>query len=302
MSTPTYQDQLELVKLKHAKVSTDGIFDTFKYSKYVMYDYLWNDLKCKHILECRGHVYNNKTGELVQLPLSKSFNYLELDTWKDTSVDHEVIAFKKYNGYMLACTIYAGELVVSTTGSTKSEYVIYAKNYIKEHWNEYKDLIDSDHTTLFEVVADWDKHIVHEEVGIFILGKRNKETGYWYPLGKGMKSTLEQMIALAKTEKHEGWMLYLVLNGNQVVSNEFCKLKTDYYVGKKKLMRMKKVDTIWTQTRSVENQLPAQWKFAVEEIKGVFKPEGWASLNDQQRRIELEKMKERYEGIVEKNK
>jgi hypothetical protein len=292
MDIPTYQDQLELVRLKHARVSTDGIFDTFKYSKHVMYDYKWNDLKHMHINECRGHVYCNQTGELVQLPASKSFNYLELDTWKDVSLGQEVIAFKKYNGYMLACTTYNGELVVSTTGSTKSEYVIYAKNYIKEHWDEYKDLIDSDHTTLFEVIADWDKHIVDDPVGIFVLGKRNKETGYWYPLGKGMKSTLGEMLELVRTEKHEGWMVYLVLNGNEITSNDFCKIKTDYYVGKKKLMRMKKVDTIWTHTRSVENQLPEQWKFAVETIKDFYTAEEWRSKTDQQRGVFLENMYE----------
>lgn len=292
---PNYQQQLDLVSKGYAKVSRNGDFDTFKYSRKVMFDYLWDNLKKDGIFECRGHVYNNKTEKLIQLPITKSFNYLEIDTWKDINLDQEVIAFKKYNGYMLACTIYAGELFVSTTGSTKSEYAVYAKNYIKENWYKYKDLIDSDHTTLFEVVADWDKHIVHEEVGIFVLGKRNKETGYWYPEGKGVKSILGQMLDLAKTEKHEGWMLYTVLNGNQIVSNDFCKLKTDYYVGKKKLMRMKKVDTIWTQTRSVENQLPARWKFAVEVIKETFKPEGWASLNDQQRRVELEEMEQIYE-------
>ena len=289
---PTYQQQQELVLKGYAKVSTDGVFDTFKYSKKVMYDYLWNELKESNILECRGHVYNNLTGELVNLPVSKSFNYLELDTWKDVSLDHQVIAFKKYNGYMLSCSIYKGELVVSTTGSTKSEYVKYAKNYIKTNWDDFKDLIDPDSTSLFEVIAPWDKHIVEEPEGIFILGKRNKQTGVWNPLNQRdgyVVSTLGEMLALTKTEKHEGWMLYLLKDG-WFKTSDFCKLKTDYYSGKKKLMRMKKTDIIWNQTRSVENQLPDCWKFAVEQIKETFKPEGWYSMTDQQRRIELEEM------------
>jgi len=296
MKIPTYQQQQELVLKGYAKVSTDGIFDTFKYSRKVMYDYLWNELKESCILECRGHVYNNQTGELVNLPVSKSFNYLELDTWKDVSLHQDILVFKKFNGYMLSCTIYQGNLLVSTTGSTKSEYALWAKDFIQNNWKDYKILIDSDHTTLFEVVADWDKHIVEEPIGIFVLGKRDKRTGFWYPLGDlgdYTRTTLDGILQAASADKHEGWMIYKVVN-NSILTSDFCKLKTDYYVGKKKLMRMKKTDVIWNQTRSVENQLPDCWKFAVEKIKETFKPEGWASLSDQQRRIELEGMEERY--------
>lgn len=102
---PTYQQQLDLVSKGYAKVSSDGHFDTFKYSRKVMFDYLWNNLKEKGILECRGHVYNNKTGKIINLPVAKTFNYLELDTWKDVPLNQRVHGVKKYNGYMGKCPI-----------------------------------------------------------------------------------------------------------------------------------------------------------------------------------------------------
>ncbi len=141
-----------------------------------------------------------------------------------------------------------------------------------------------------------DKHIVEEPIGIFVLGKRRKIDGFWYPLGElgeYSRTTLGEILQASHQVKHEGWMIYKVVN-NSILTSDFCKLKTDYYSGKKKLMRMKKTDIIWNSTRSVENQLPDCWKFAVEQIKETFKPEGWYSMNDQQRRIELEEMEQRY--------
>lgn len=284
---PTYQQQLALVSKGYAKVSTDGDFDTFKYSRKVMFDYLWDDLKEYGILECRGHVYNNKTGKIVNLPVTKTFNYLELDTWKDIALNQRVQGAKKYNGYMIACTLHNKELFVSTTGSTKSEYAVWAKEYILKHWDDYSKLIDATNTSLFEVCADWDKHIVHENEGIYFLGNRNKKTGKWKPVIDFSWTLGEVLENARKNTAVEGWMLYIADETGNLT--QCCKLKTDYYVGKKKLMRMKKVDTIWTQTRSVENQLPEQWKFAVEKIKQDFHMQDWNNLPEQDRRIYLEK-------------
>lgn len=286
MKILTYEEQLKMVELGYAKKSTNGVFDTFKYSRKVMYDYLWDNLKDLGILECRGHTYDNRTGQLVTLPVTKSFNYLELDTWKDVSLDTQVIAFKKYNGFMVAATKYQGEFVVSTTGTTNSNYAQYVKD---NHLEEIKLLTNDINTSLFECVAEFDPHIVKEDLGIHFLGVRSHVTGWWLPNHSStVQCSLKGLLELAKIEKHEGWMVYLLNEGGSIISEDFCKLKTDYYLGKKKLMRMRNVSSIWKQSRSVENTLPDRWKHAVECIKTTFTEDQWKDMTDQQRRIYLE--------------
>lgn len=36
---PTYEDQMQIVKLKYARRSATGKFEVFKYSKHVMYNF-----------------------------------------------------------------------------------------------------------------------------------------------------------------------------------------------------------------------------------------------------------------------
>lgn len=283
MKIPTYEQQLSLVQQGYAKKSSNGRFDTFKYARKVMYKYPWDELEPQGILECRGHTYDNQTGQLVSLPMHKSFNYLELGTWKDVPLSQTVMAYKKYNGYMVAATIYDGGLVVSTTGTTTSNYATYAKDLLQScNW------FDEGSTALFECVADWDKHIVYEQEGLHFLGARDKTSGEWAPFGFAMRCTLEELLYLAKHSQGEGWMVYLVKEDGTIDNNSFCKVKTDYYVGKRKLMRMKNADTIWSSSRTVENSLPDRWKYAVEAIQDCYTQERWSNMTDQERRSFLE--------------
>lgn len=283
---PTYEQQQNLVKLGYAKVSRNGIYDTFKYSRKVMYDYLWEDLKNQGILECRGHTYDNRNGKLVTIPVTKTFNYMELNTWKDVPLSQKVVAFKKYNGYMVAATKYDGNFVVSTTGSTTSDYAAHAKNLIA-------DDLSSRFTNVYECIADWDKHIVEEKEGLYLLGTRDKVTGRWYPSGKGddrIDASFGDILELSKTSKLEGWMVYAVNNHGVAIGSNCCKLKTDYYVGKKKLMRMRNVKPIWSNTQSVIDSLPPMWQDVVPAIKDSFSRNEWQLMTDQQRRTFIEEL------------
>ena len=68
------------------------------------------------------------------------------------------------------------------------------------------------------------------------------------------------------------------------------KLKTPYYVGKKKLMRMSKnnVDTMYRFPKTVVESLPEMWKHLPEIITAAFHKEEWTEMNDQERRKVLE--------------
>lgn len=258
MSLLTYEQQLELVSKKLAVVSRNeelGL-DTFKYHRRVMYDYLWKEHP--EMMECRGHTYDIHTGELVIAAPRKSFNYLEDGWWKDVPLDTQVTAYKKYNGFMACMTAYNGQAIVSTTGSTKSDYVKWAREMLHEVYDlEIVGKNWQSGTWLFEIIHPDDPHIVSEDVGVKYLGYRVK-SGAYYPIaneGVPLVRTLGQMLKVVEGVKHEGFMLY-DKQGN------VCKLKSPYYVGKKKLMRQNKnsVDQMYLRPKGYEQTLPLSAK------------------------------------------
>lgn len=289
----SYQQQLDLVDKGLAKASINGKFATFKYAKRVMYDYLWD--QHPEMKYCRGQTYDSTNGTLVTLPPAKTFNYLENGTWADKALDTPVLLYKKYNGFMAALSIYKGEIIVSTTGTTNSDYAELAKKEIFKEYPEYlvKDWAaahgNSNATWLFEICHESDPHIVNEKLGVHYLGCSTHEEDYFdepagnfTPMGTAIRTWLGAALQLAKEDTGEGWMVY-------TASGDVCKLKTDYYVGKKKLMRMNKssVDSMYN-TSQVANKLPDQWSNAPQWITSKFSKSDWQIMSDQERRVLLE--------------
>jgi len=283
----TYDEQMNLVNRGLATFRNDGKYTTFKYARKAMYEYLWN--KVPALCESRGHVYCNNTKELVQAAPRKSFNYLERNYWSDVPLDTPVEMHKKVNGYMACATLHNDELLVSTTGTTTSEYAQWAKELIVRDYNLYDLVIESEVTTLFEVVVTQDPHIVQERKGLHLLGVREKANGNFHPMGGSMRCTLEQALEIAKHDRGEGFMMYLLSDGVYDYNN-CCKLKTPYYVGKKKLMRMtaKNVEIMYNNLPHTISTLPEMWHEVPEQIVQSVHKDTWLAMNDQQRRVILE--------------
>lgn len=275
-----------------ATLRNDGKYTTFKYARKAMYEYLWYQVP--NLLECRGHVYSNATKELVQAAPRKSFNYLERGYWKDIPLDAPVEMYKKINGFMACATLHDGELLVSTTGTTTSDYAVWAKELIQCSQELYHGIIDDEYTCLFEVVVQQDPHIVQEREGLHFLGSRNKESGNFTPFGEAIRCTLEQALEIAKSDRGEGFMMYPMLyDGLGYDFNNCCKLKTDYYIGKKKLMRMtaKNIEIMYKNPNSIAAGLPEMWYEAVQYITHRCYKDMWLQATDQQRRVILENLK-----------
>lgn len=288
----SYDEQMHLLMRGLATLKNDGKYTTFKYARKAMYEYLWYQVP--NLLECRGHVYSNATKELVQAAPRKSFNYLERNYWKDMPLDTPVEMYKKINGFMACATLHNGELVVSTTGTTTSDYAMWAKELILQDWHLYDMVIAPDVTTLFEVVVPQDPHIVKEREGLHLLGVREKDTGNFHPMGEAARCTLEQALEIAKHDRGEGFMMYpMQADGLAYDFNNCCKLKTDYYVGKKKLMRMtaKNVENMYKNGFETANTLPEMWYDVPRMIVSTVNKDVWLAMNDQQRRLILENLK-----------
>jgi hypothetical protein len=287
----TYEQQLNLVKQKLATVSRNeelGL-DTFKYHRRVMYDYLWK--KHPEVMECRGHTYDIHTGELVLAAPTKSFNYLEDGYWEDKPLDTSVKVFKKINGYMATLAVRKGNVIVGTTGSTKSDYAKWAKELLLKDLPDCYDW-DDGRTWLFEICVPQDPHIVQEKFGSHYLGYRQGPSnskfyapGEYVPVGHFVDvMTLSAAIKLAKTDRGEGFMLY---DSNM----QCCKLKTPYYVGKKKLMRLSQSNTLKMYSKGVVDGLPEMWEDAVSAVVKAYNAQGWIDTDEQDRRKFLEQLK-----------
>lgn len=284
----TYEQQQKLVLQGLANYSVNKNLDTFKYARKVMFDYLWDtDAKLQ---ECRGHTYDNTTGELVVAAPRKSFNYLENGHWKDMPLDEPVVAYIKYNGFMACVSKHNNEVIVSTTGSTKSDFVRMASEMVDVS-NFVWSPMDKNHTYLYEIIHPNDLHIVKEEYRAKLLGRRSKITGVFEPSGQAYEGTLKGILAIAEVNQGEGFMVY---RKNDVERLNPCKVKTPYYVGKKALMRMNKknVASMYINPKLIEDKLPRYWKFAVQCITRVYLVEEWMDKTDQQRRGYLENLDE----------
>ena len=290
----TYEEMQELVKQGLAKVSTNGNLDTFKYAKKVMFENLWD--KHSQLYECRGSTYDNRTGELVVASPRKCFNYGENNCGSELHPDTLVSVFKKYNGFLACVSVHEGKFLVSTTGSTKSDFVKMAEEVFlqsDEHFTEHfidPAEIHHNYTLYYEIIHSNDPHIVDEgEQTAIFLGGRNKCGGFYPNWGThvgGMTFAESQEFAL--TDRGEGVMIYKIGDYSKAI-----KLKTPYYVGKKKLMRAtaKKVQEMYRNPQDYAKILPEMWKDVPAKIVASVDQEIWTQATDQQRRAVIEEYK-----------
>lgn len=257
---------------------------TFKYSKKVMFDRLWNTYPA--LMECRGITFDATTKELKALPFRKSFNYLENDWWKGVHLDTPVLAYKKYNGFMGCITANSSSVVYSTTGSTKSDFVQYIKDIVPL-WT----CSSFGCSNLYEIMHPGDPHIVEESQLFNRLGNRSLEGGWFTPSATACvgRFSLKNILEDAKSDKSEGWMVY---HPEDTFHLSPCKIKSAYYVGKKKLMRMtaKNVELMYNNPVAIDNLLPDSWEDFPRAITELFPKEDWLSYTDQERRKHIEEL------------
>lgn len=289
MQIPTYEDQLNLVNKGLAKVSKNGNLHTFKYKSDVMYKNRWNE--SKFLMECRGHTYDEDSGKLLVLPFRKSFNYGENGWWHDVSLDTPVVMYKKYNGFMAAIS----NGIVSTTGTTNSDFVEMAKEYIDID----KSIMHKTSTLLYEINHPKDQHIVEEEIGAKFLGHRYLPCYKFYPYGEKIECTLQQALQIAKYDRGEGYMIYLLDDDSYsgVNTEYFCKVKSDRYRSRKALIRMNTaaVKTLfYTKTHQQKMNLPDNFKLYAELLLNKISADDWISFTPEQRFAMLSELEKQH--------
>jgi hypothetical protein len=288
-----FQDQLQEYvfanpKLVSMKLAGDGIY-VLKYKRKVFYDDLWND----YLEHCRGTIVDADFN-IVSYPFTKIYNYGIESAAPVLSDDTEVTAFRKVNGFMVAVTFHNGDVLVSTTGSTDSDFVVYAKEMMLRHmrWADWQIALNGydlqDLTFMFECVHPDDPHIIPEQAGMYILGYREKSWGSrvgYNPnvlhdlrnlfncyLPEYHKVTMAELKKMAKECKSEGYVAYT----HDGVS---FKIKSPFYLTSKWVARNPRTDKLMRD--DFKNQIDEEYYPLLEHIKTNI--EKYTALSEQSR-------------------
>lgn len=287
-----------LVQQGLVREKVDGRFSTFKYHNKVFYNNLWH--LDEALLEARGIVFDNESGVIVQRPFKKIFNRGENGTdFESVSPEDtkQYIAARKVNGFMAAASWHNGGFVVSTTGTTDSDFAALAERTL---WGNRRSMaVLPDFTFIFEIVDESDPHIVPEDAGAYLLGIRYKafdgdlvhptnvmrfatENGWRTPELKSM--TAANILDEASLCHHEGFVVYD--DGYPVL-----KLKSPHYLSKKALMRMgrKNVNIMFNEPEEFKRRLDEEFYDLFDHIRGDQTKESWGAMTEGDRREYIER-------------
>lgn len=253
-----FQDELRKFVESNPKLVTmrpagDGIF-VLKYKKSVFFNDLWNE----YLEECRGTIVDADFN-VISRPFTKIYNF-RVESKSPVLDDSEIVtAYRKVNGFMVAMTWHNNDVLVSTTGSTDSDFVRMAKEMMLKHmcWEDWQMVVlaAKDRTLMFECVHPEDPHICPEDAGMYFLGFReNKWDSKIKMYGKDMADwarnyamhvmqcfyaehvilTVGELMEKSKTARHEGFVFY-------TADGKSAKIKTKYYLVQKALARKKDI-------------------------------------------------------------
>jgi|SRR6185312_4484080 len=215
-------------------------------------------------LECRGSVFDTKTGKCLCRPFEKFFNFHEMRTDYQQEIIKQInhnssqCAFtKKRDGSMITPVMLPnGELDFKTKKSFESDVAILAKDYIKTLPNilEWcKIVCTSGYTPIFEFTHP-DSQIVigyGDQPTLTLLAVRHINSGHYTPNFWNMPGpmdvdrnvfvcNLDLERAQRQTEGEEGWVLEwtdpVSLNSTRV------KFKTQWYIDRHRLLDLRERD------------------------------------------------------------
>ncbi len=275
-----FKDELkkyvETSGLVNMKPAGEGIY-VLKYKKKVFYDNLWND----YIAECRGSIVD-KDFNLVAYPFTKIYNYgieKEAPVLANTT---PVVAYRKVNGFMVSATWYNGDVLVSTTGSTDSDFVAMAKEMMVSHmpWTDWQIAFNKPDmqglTVMFECVHPNDPHIIPEKPGMYVLGYRENswgsKVGHDNEVLKDLAemfncyrpevyaTTVGNLVEHTKNVRHEGFVFY-------TEDGVSAKIKSPYYLTSKWVARNPRTDKLVDLKKDIKHNLDEEYYPLVDAIR-----------------------------------
>lgn len=261
------EDNPSLVSMKPAG---DDIY-VLKYRKKVFFDDLWNE----YLEECRGTIVDSDFN-IVQRPFTKIYNYGVEKKAPVLAPETVVDAYRKINGFMVAVTWHNNELLVSTTGSTDSDFVAMARELIDVE--RYSKVCKEWHgnTFMFECVHRNDPHIVLEQEGMYLLGYREKswdssttpdpkilrmfEIAFNTIPVEHYRMRLDSLLREVKGVRHEGFVFY-------TEDGVSAKIKSPYYLTSKWVARNPRTDKLVDINNDIKKNLDEEYYPLVDAIR-----------------------------------
>ncbi len=255
-------------KLVTMRPAGEGLF-VLKYRKNVFYDNLWNS----YLEECRGTIVDSEFN-IVSYPFTKVYNY-GVESKAPVFSDQTVVdAYRKVNGFMVAVTWHNDDILVSTTGSTDSDYVAMAKELIRPHLSRYRGVCEkhSTYTFMFECVHRNDPHIIPEIEGMYYLGHRRKVWGSPVEVDMNMASmfgcygtehlcvSMGELKELVKSVRHEGFVFY-------AMGGISSKIKSPWYLTNKWVARNPRTDKLVNMQNDIKKNLDEEYYPLVDAIR-----------------------------------
>ena len=269
-------------KLVAMRPAGEGLY-VLKYKKSVFYDNLWND----YLEECRGTIVDEDFN-IVSYPFTKVYNYGVEAKAPVLSDDTVVDAYRKVNGFMVAVTWHGDDILVSTTGSTDSDFVAMAKEMIRPNLARFRGVCEkhSTYTFMFECVHRNDPHIIPETEGMYYLGHRAKYWGSPVGVSKDMASmfgcygaehmrvSMGELKKLVKGVRHEGFVFYT----DDGVSS---KIKSPWYLTSKWVARNPRTDKLVNMQNDIKKNLDEEYYPLVDAIRANI--DEYTALDEQAR-------------------
>lgn len=256
-----------------------------KYKRVVFQKSLWGE--DPDLVKSRGSVFID--GKQVVVPMIKTFNYGENSVGVDLPLETPVKVYRKYNGYMLNLTFVENVgWVISTTGDALvfgnkelvNKYLTMWQDMFKDFdiFQYYQSIADkhdlwyTPFTVTFEICHPKDVHIIDEDFGIYPLCYQ--ANGKTYPIGEYKEVTIGELLEMAKTVKHEGFMVY------NMQDELIFKLKTQFYLLKKWIQRgnSKSVYDCGYRAYMDEEFFPI-----VDSIRSKYSPSQWDELTEDEK-------------------
>lgn len=286
----------DLIRQGLVKTKTVNGRVIIKYARKVFYNNLW--LKHPLLVEARGHVFDELTGQLLVAPPTKVFNLHENGAGTDIPQNREVSAVRKVNGFLACVTFIGDEMLVSTTGSLESDFVHMARKHLnKLNWDKIGR--PQGQTFHFEICDPDDPHITAELPGAYLIGQRAHSdlSSAWevhlndtaYQLGAHRPGEFDikwgDLLGMLAGCKHEGFMVRDSVTGETLV-----KLKSPHYLTKKFLMRMNslKVVQMFTDKETLLQTCDEEFYSVIHKITRYHTLESWGAMDDQERRRYIE--------------
>lgn len=219
------------------------------YSRKAMGDSNWSEF----LLKSRGLVLDNDYNP-VNSPFEKIFNIGENELVNKDEIENRLATekyevYEKLNGHLIQMFFYDGQWIVCTKGSFDMEFIQKDREILQPVINKIESLSESrrnyyrSQTLLFEMLVDFDKHLLHgEQTGRYgnntavLIGIRSVEgkdllhSGLCQcgnEIGVPVVNLIDKDVSLTNDYKLEGIEGYIV----RFKRDGFrFKIKTDWYV------------------------------------------------------------------------